>query len=194
MAPKTKEEYEKIRRKSKEAIKEVALELFARYGYHHTSISRIAKEAGVSKGLMYNYFDSKEALLESIIMDAVEVGEQLMEEHLENKAAPREQLRGLTEATIRMVQENFHYWKLFSALAFQPDALKGLEPVFDQQKEKTLAQLSTLFEQMGAEAPQQEAYYYGAVLDGMMMHYLQLGKEYPLEEMKEYIFKKLNLN
>lgn len=193
MAPKTKKEYEKIRQKSKDAIKAVALELFARYGFHYTSISRIAKEAGVSKGLMYNYFESKEALLQSIILDAVEIGDQLAKENLESDAAPREQLRGLTEATIRMVRENFEYWKLLSALAFQPDALKGMEPVFDRQKDKMLAQVSELFGQMGAEEPEKEAFYFGALLDGIMLHYLQLGTEYPLEEMKEYILKKLNL-
>jgi AcrR family transcriptional regulator len=193
MAPKTKEEYEKIRRKRKEAIKAVALELFARYGFHYTSISRIAKEARVSKGLMYNYFDSKEALLESIIMDAVEIGERLMKESLENKATPREQLRGLTEGTILMVKENFHYLKLLIALAFQPDALKSMESFFDKEKDKTIARLSLLFEQMGVEDPEKEAYYYGAVLDGLILHYMQLGEEYPLEEMKKYILKKLNL-
>ena len=68
-----------------------------------------------------------------------------------------------------------------------------MESVFDRQKDRILTQLSDLFEKLGAEAPQKETYYYGALLDGLMMHYLQHGAEYPLEEMKEYIFKKLNL-
>ena len=53
--PKTKEQFEEIRNKSKAAIIEAALELFANNGFHNTSITQIAKKAGVSKGLMYNY-------------------------------------------------------------------------------------------------------------------------------------------
>ena len=51
----------------KEHIMETALQLFASKGYGQTSIALIAREAGVAQGLMYNYFDSKEALLLAIM-------------------------------------------------------------------------------------------------------------------------------
>jgi len=35
------------------------LQLFANNGYESTSISKIALTAGISKGLMYNYFRAK---------------------------------------------------------------------------------------------------------------------------------------
>jgi AcrR family transcriptional regulator len=47
----------------KEAIVVAALKLFATHGYASTPVSLIAKTAGVSQGLMYNFFNSKEALL-----------------------------------------------------------------------------------------------------------------------------------
>jgi len=46
-----------------------ALDLFSRQGYDSTSIKEIAHEAGVSLGLMYNYFPSKEDLLKQIIIN-----------------------------------------------------------------------------------------------------------------------------
>ncbi len=46
---------------------ETAMELLANEGYYPTSISKIAKKAGISKGLMYNYFTSKEQLVHEII-------------------------------------------------------------------------------------------------------------------------------
>ena len=46
---------------------DAALELFVTYGYQGTTISQIAKKASVSKGLLYNYFKSKEELLHEII-------------------------------------------------------------------------------------------------------------------------------
>lgn len=39
---------------------EIGLTLFAEKGYHATSISEIAKQAGISKGAFYLYFQSKE--------------------------------------------------------------------------------------------------------------------------------------
>ena len=35
--------------------------LFARHGYEELSMARIAREAGISKALLYHYFPSKEA-------------------------------------------------------------------------------------------------------------------------------------
>jgi len=58
--------YFKIREDKKALIMQVALELFASNGIQ-IPISKIADRAGVSKGLMYNYFESKEALLKLII-------------------------------------------------------------------------------------------------------------------------------
>ena len=44
-----------------------ALELFAAKGFHGVGLRDIAKAAGVSLGNIYNYFDGKEAIFESII-------------------------------------------------------------------------------------------------------------------------------
>ena len=64
--PRTPEQYEEIRNEKKRVIMDAALELFASEGFHATSISKIAEKANISKGLMYNYFTSKEELLKTI--------------------------------------------------------------------------------------------------------------------------------
>ncbi len=45
---------------------ETAMELFSEQGFATTSIKSIARAAGVSQGLLYNYFSSKEELLRHI--------------------------------------------------------------------------------------------------------------------------------
>ena len=47
----------------REEILKVALALFAEHGYAATSTRRIAKAAGVTEGLVFHYFSTKEALL-----------------------------------------------------------------------------------------------------------------------------------
>lgn len=51
----------------REEILRVSLRLFSRRGYHATSIRNIARAAGITEGLIYHYFESKEDLLKSIL-------------------------------------------------------------------------------------------------------------------------------
>ena len=48
---------------SRQDLMHVAIDCFARYGYQATSIDRIAKAAGVTKGALYYHFKDKEDLL-----------------------------------------------------------------------------------------------------------------------------------
>ena len=51
-----------------ERILAAATELFVYYGYDKTTVSDIAREAGISKGAIYLHFASKEALFEALII------------------------------------------------------------------------------------------------------------------------------
>src|SRR6478736_6905801 len=44
-------------------VTRAAVELFARQGYANTSVQQIVDAAGVTKGAMYHYFESKDDLL-----------------------------------------------------------------------------------------------------------------------------------
>jgi TetR/AcrR family fatty acid metabolism transcriptional regulator len=48
-------------------LQEVALRLWAERGFDATSVERIARAAGISKGSFYLYFESKQALLEEVM-------------------------------------------------------------------------------------------------------------------------------
>jgi len=57
---KTKRQAQAIRRKDK--LFATAVKLFYMYGYDSVTIEQICTEAGVSKGLFYNYFASKDEI------------------------------------------------------------------------------------------------------------------------------------
>ncbi len=71
MSPRTPQQYQEMREEKMTLIMDVALQHFANEGYIRTTINHIARHAGISKGLMYNYFDSKEALLKAIVHRSV---------------------------------------------------------------------------------------------------------------------------
>lgn len=55
--------------KKKEAIRTTALQLFCQDGYHNITTNRIAKEAAMSVGSLYEYYSSKEDILNDILDD-----------------------------------------------------------------------------------------------------------------------------
>ncbi|WP_295769774.1 TetR/AcrR family transcriptional regulator [uncultured Mucilaginibacter sp.] len=59
--------------KIRESIKRSAQELFRKFGYHKTSVNEIAKRTKIAKATIYKYFESKEAILHSLLMDYIQV-------------------------------------------------------------------------------------------------------------------------
>ena len=51
----------------RDRIINAAIEEFARYPFEKASTNNIVKKAGISKGLLFHYFDSKQALYEKLI-------------------------------------------------------------------------------------------------------------------------------
>src|SRR5918992_389920 len=49
---------------------ELGAELFARHSYDELSMARIAREAGISKALLYHYFPGKQQLFEATLQQA----------------------------------------------------------------------------------------------------------------------------
>ena len=82
----------------REAILQAALGAFSRYGFRRAAVDDVAREAGVAKGTVYLYFDSKESLFRAV---AQLVGERLLagaEKARGADAPPTERLRLVLEA------------------------------------------------------------------------------------------------
>lgn len=67
----TKEQNERITMATKKKIMAAGLKLFAQKGFALTNIKDIAQAAGISTGLIYRHFSSKEELFYKLIEDAV---------------------------------------------------------------------------------------------------------------------------
>ena len=78
-----------------------ATELFGEHGYAELSMARIAREAGISKALLYHYFPSKRALFAAALTDAATELRGLTEP--DESASPAEQLSGALAAYLAWV-------------------------------------------------------------------------------------------
>ncbi len=74
-------------------ILDAAVRAFAKKGYHACRVSDIAEEAGVAYGLVYHYFDSKDAVLESVFREMWGMMVAAINAIEEIEESPREQLR-----------------------------------------------------------------------------------------------------
>ncbi len=84
-------------------ILHVARTAFMTKGYDQTSMSDIAGDLGGSKGTLWNYFDSKEALFAEVIDNATEEFRSRLAELLTPKGELRSALQGFCEGLMRVV-------------------------------------------------------------------------------------------
>ncbi|HEX2916250.1 MAG TPA: TetR/AcrR family transcriptional regulator [Chloroflexia bacterium] len=67
------------------AIVNAALKLLVENGFHNTPMSLIAREAGVSAGIIYHYFENKEDLINQIYLEIdAQLSQALLGDKLDN--------------------------------------------------------------------------------------------------------------
>ncbi|GAB6930407.1 TetR/AcrR family transcriptional regulator [Paenibacillus sp. JCM 10914] len=70
--PRTKEQFEEMRNATKEKIHSAAMKLFVRQGYGSTNVQLIADTAGISIGLLYRHYRTKDQLFHELVTYALE--------------------------------------------------------------------------------------------------------------------------
>lgn len=85
------------------AIARVALELFALKGFAATSVGQVARRAGVGKGTLYDYFDTKTELFVAAILEWMAQLEDGFEKQLADIDDPIERLNAFAEMSIALV-------------------------------------------------------------------------------------------
>ena len=191
MSPRSSEQNEAQRAQTRSLILQTALQAFAEKGYASASMSFIAQQAGISKGLTYHYFKNKEDLLVGIFQMLEGLADGL-EEAWEGKSASQK-LHLAVDLTFEILQTQPQVVRFMTALALQPAVTASLNQLIESQKLMNIKVYQSLFKELGYPNPNMEAYAFGALLDGVALGYLALGKLYPLEDMKTLIITKYKL-
>lgn len=189
MSPRTKKQFEEIRKSSKDKILSVALELFAQNGYQGTSISQIAKKAKISKGLMYNYFKNKEKLLEEIVLEGFNKISEL-DYGLKKDKSPKKKLKELIDDTMNHLYDNLKYWQLYAALLVQPQVQKKFENKFYEFRELFILSMVDIFKELGSDNPEMDAFLLGIHFDGLALNFVATPDDFPMEEIKLALYER----
>ncbi|GIP16181.1 TetR family transcriptional regulator [Paenibacillus montaniterrae] len=108
MSPLNEEQLQQIRDERKEQIMKAALNIFARRGIIGTKLSMIATEAGISQGLLYHYFKSKDELFIVLIEQALQESIEGLKSIYHLPGTPLDKVREMT----RLFQEGQPYFML----------------------------------------------------------------------------------
>jgi AcrR family transcriptional regulator len=217
MSPRTAKQFEEIRVEKRKVILDTALELFANKGYHATSISAIASAAKISKGLMYNYFENKEALLKAIFVESTN---QIWNHFDPNRdrILTKDEFIYFIHKNFECVKENTNHFKLYTGLMLQSEIFEVLCKDYPQTKndDKKLTpeisdliiedfshaendytrMLSDFFCECGCKDPEAEILIFSSVMKGAIIQYVSAPQYFPIDlfEQKAIEFYKDRFN
>ena len=121
----------------KNQIVRATVDCIARFGYHNFSMQDIAKEAGVSKGIIHYYFLNKDDLMLSVLEKVVkDIGGDL-HSNIETVEDPIEKLKILIELCADIVKNTKEYYQVsmdFWTLINQKENIKSKCYKLPQQK------------------------------------------------------------
>jgi AcrR family transcriptional regulator len=115
-------------------ILDAALAVFSARGYHPSSIDDIAREAGISKALIYEHFDSKQGLYGDLLeQNANELFERLASSlaGVEVESGAARLATGL-DAFFSFVEERRDAWRILFRDVSDPETSAALDRIVEQ--------------------------------------------------------------
>lgn len=184
--PRTPEANDQIRRATTEHILNAALSLFCEKGYYATSIEDIAKQAQISKGLLYHYFESRAAVLASLV--DLRINDVLIVMNAaRRKRSPAAQIRHIAEGALEDVRQKpdvfRFYLHLFSQPKLDPFVAGSSQKLMDEQARQFEVQ-TQMFEALGVKNPRARSLYFSSTLQGIMLMYSTYLENFPLDAVK----------
>ena len=178
--PRSTKQNAQMRAATQTAVLNSAMTLFAQNGYAHTSTRSIAKEAGISSGLMYHYFDSKESLLRAVFDNCMTIlSDTFTVAYEQSELTGR--LAHLLRAMFALLARDEAFWSLFYMLRTQPAIMRVLGDDFRIWTARLRDLLTAELQQLGRAEPDLDAFLLYSLIEGTIQQYLLEPTTYPLD-------------
>lgn len=109
------------KKSKKELLFSAAMSIIGERGYAGASVDEIAAKAGVAKGVVYYYFDSKAALAEQLIKSGLEFLAVRLKRVLEPDMTPVEALTALAHEQLRQIEKRRDFAKFLLSEMWRED-------------------------------------------------------------------------
>jgi AcrR family transcriptional regulator len=157
------------RERAPAAILDAALKVFGTRGFADATTAEIATEARVSKGLVFNYFPTKDDLLREMI--AHNIAESLTRwEQPEWQGDPLSQLALVIDGVLGEVLRRPGFHRLYVSLILQPGgspAVASATAALRTRLEAYYGRIASLLEQLGSDQPGIDAALFQCALNGL---------------------------
>ncbi len=117
-----KDAFERVSDERKEEVLEAGIEEFSKCGYENANINVIAKNAGISIGLMYKYFATKEDLFLTCINRGMTILEDALQEIMISGDKLLVQAEKLIRATCEYSKKYSKYIKLYNEITSEKNS------------------------------------------------------------------------
>jgi AcrR family transcriptional regulator len=147
----------------------------------------------MSKGLLYNYFESKEELLTSIIDNGFN---ELVENFDLNKdnILSDEEFEYFLHSLFKLLDSRRSFWKLYFSLMLQVSIAPLIEARVKVWYDMLTSVLEDFFIKRNIKNPRTEALTFGAMLDGLSFDYIINPEMFPVNDVINHIIDKYKKN
>ncbi|HKJ78009.1 MAG TPA: TetR/AcrR family transcriptional regulator [Prolixibacteraceae bacterium] len=186
MSPRSSKQFDDIRKQKKKLIMETALELFAEQGFHATSVSQIAQKAGISKGLTYNYFESKDDILHEIIEEGFKSIYSNFDINHDGVLTDDEYIYFIRQS-FRIISENRNFWKLYFTIMIQHNVANLFEGEYIEKTQPILTTLLDFIKAKGSSDPEADILAIGSMLKGAYLMVVTSSDFFPADKLENAI-------
>ncbi len=191
MTPRSKKIAERMREKTRNAILSASLELFAKHGYSATTTDEIASKARISKGLIYNHFETKQDILFAIFDEQLD---RVLPRYLGGKdpRPAREKLLSLLGTWLDMVETE----PLCARLSLQLNLDDAFRKFIRTRKVREyykgfLSYMKRLFKELGSDKPELDTFLLMFLMDGIVANYTVAPDMFPIDAIKDRLVELL---
>jgi AcrR family transcriptional regulator len=138
-------ERERVLGETRQRLIDAATHEFAREGFTKANVDRISRAAGFGKGTIYNYFDSKRALMAAVIDELSRAHVEFMAAAVQQESDPTRRLQCFFEAGFAFVRDHFAQLQVMINTIYGPDAgfkeylYAAYQPMFRLVEEEIVA-------------------------------------------------------
>ena len=106
----------KLTEEQQQSILESAIEEFGSKGLERAQISSIAKKAGISVGVIYKYYENKDALIDTCLRHSVDILKSVLREAVSGEKDLFGACEKLVRTCVRFSRENARYIEMYHAV------------------------------------------------------------------------------
>jgi len=179
----------------RQEILEAATRLFAKQGYHGTSMSEIAREAEFSTGSLYNFFRNKEELYFKLLEEKISLLEAQVYAVIDGPGGVLEKLGTFVDVFIHFFEAERDFFRIFAEQRgqFELSAKGQFADVIHDRYEHYLGAMVNLMRQGINEGlfkplnPAELALIFMGIINTMLIIYVNSGESYNLKEKRAVI-------